>query len=60
MILNYDLYNNAMALPGSIAAEINDWASRTRFITSSNSLAAAWGVISGGFTIALLEWFILN
>lgn len=46
---------NIICLPGSIAADIKDWASLTLFITSSSSLAAACGVISGGFTIALLE-----
>jgi hypothetical protein len=37
-----------------------DWASLTRFITLSSSLAAAWAVSSGGFTMALLEWLILE
>lgn len=43
-----------------MAAAMLDWASLTRFITSSSSLAAAWGVISGGLTMALLEWLILT
>lgn len=41
---------------GSMAAAMVDWASLTLFITLSSSLAAACGVNSGGFTIALLEW----
>lgn len=41
--------------PGSMAAAMVDWASRTLLITLSSSLAAACGVISGGFTMALLE-----
>lgn len=40
---------------GSIAAAMVDCASLTLFITLSSSLAAACGVISGGFTMALLE-----
>lgn len=46
--------------PGSIAAAMVDCASLTFFITSSSSLAAACGVSSGGFTMALLEWLILK
>lgn len=46
--------------PGSMAAAMVDWASLTLFITFSNSLAAACGVSSGGFTMALLEWFTLK
>lgn len=42
-------------VPGSIAAAMVDWASRTLLITLSSSLAAACGVISGGFTMALFE-----
>lgn len=37
-----------------------DWASLTLFITLSSSLAAACGVSSGGFTMALLEWLTLK
>lgn len=51
---------NQKAVPGSIAAAIVHWASLTLFITLSSSLAAACGVSSGGFTIALLEWFTLK
>lgn len=40
---------------GSMAAAMVDWASLTLFITLSSSLAAACGVSSGGFTMALLE-----
>lgn len=46
---------NVHVVPGSIAAAIVDWASLTLFITLSSSLAAACGVSSGGFTMALLE-----
>lgn len=49
-----------ISVPGSIAAAIVDWASLTRFMTLSSSLAAACGVISGGLTMALLEWLILK
>lgn len=48
------------SIPGSMAAAMVDWASLTLFITLSSSLAAACGVISGGLTIALLEWLILK
>lgn len=48
------------SIPGSMAAAMVDWASLTLFITLSSSLAAACGVISGGLTMALLEWLILK
>lgn len=60
VVLLARLKANANALPGSMAAAIVDWASLTRFITLSSSLAAACGVSSGGFTMALLEWLTLK
>lgn len=51
---------NLHVVPGSIAAAMVDWASLTLFITISSSLAAACGVSSGGFTMALLEWLTLK
>lgn len=53
-------YRRCRYLPGLMAAAMVDWASLTRFMTLSSSLAAACAVSSGGFTMALLEWLILQ